>query len=63
MGGGFAGAILIRNTIDDGNYWNSVHIVDVILEKGKAMYGLTSTILLSVTPNDDEDNNGECASR
>ena len=46
----------MRNTIDDGNYWNSVHIVDVILEKGKAMYGLISTILLSVTPNDDKDN-------
>ena len=55
VGGGFAGAILIRNTIDDGNYWNSLHIMDVILEKGKAMYGLTSTILLLVTPNDDED--------
>ena len=55
-GTGFAGAILIRNSIDDENYWNSVHVVDVTLGKEKVTYSLTSTILLSVTPTIDEIN-------
>ena len=53
---GFAGAILIRNAIDDDNYWNSIHVVDVTQGKEKATYSLTSTILISVTPTIDEIN-------
>jgi len=54
-GAGFAGAILIRNKMDENNYWNSIHVVDVTMGKGKVCsYNLTSTILLSLTPNDEE---------
>ena len=55
-GSGFAGAILIRNKIDDNNYWNSIHVVDVTMGKGGKVcsYSLTSTVLLSLTPNDEE---------
>jgi capping protein beta len=56
-GADFVGSILIRNKIDDHNYWNSIHVVDVTMGKGKACsYDLTSTILLSITPNDEETN-------
>jgi capping protein (actin filament) muscle Z-line, beta len=58
-GVGFAGAILIRNAIDDDNYWNSVHVVDVTQGKEKARYSLTSTILLSVMPKIDNNDNKE----
>mmetsp|Transcript_43320 Transcript_43320/g.79285 ORF Transcript_43320/g.79285 Transcript_43320/m.79285 type:complete len:258 (-) Transcript_43320:101-874(-) len=48
---GFAGCFLIQNRVDDGNYWNSVHVVDVgRVQKGKCQYKLTTTLLLSITP-------------
>eukprot|EP00578_Thalassiosira_sp_NH16_P016007 CAMPEP_0181115802 /NCGR_PEP_ID=MMETSP1071-20121207/21620_1 /TAXON_ID=35127 /ORGANISM="Thalassiosira sp., Strain NH16" /LENGTH=326 /DNA_ID=CAMNT_0023200021 /DNA_START=181 /DNA_END=1161 /DNA_ORIENTATION=- len=49
---GFAGCFLIQNRVDDGNYWNSVHVVDAGRVDGRGMctYELTSTILISITP-------------
>lgn len=49
---GFAGCFLVRNQMDDGNYWNGIHVVDAgrTTLKGKCTYKLTSTILISITP-------------
>jgi capping protein beta len=48
---GFAGSFLIHNKVDDGSYWNSIHVVDVgNVQEGKCHYKLTSTILISITP-------------
>jgi capping protein beta len=52
---GFAGCFLIQNKVDDNNYWNSIHVVDVgQVQKGKCQYKLTSTLLLSITPSEEE---------
>ncbi|KAL7463762.1 hypothetical protein ACHAXS_004116 [Conticribra weissflogii] len=55
--GGFAGCFLIKNTLkNDGESvafgdWNSIHVVDVgIIDKGKCVYNITTTILLSLEP-------------
>eukprot|EP00584_Thalassiosira_punctigera_P001497 CAMPEP_0172534774 /NCGR_PEP_ID=MMETSP1067-20121228/7021_1 /TAXON_ID=265564 ORGANISM="Thalassiosira punctigera, Strain Tpunct2005C2" /NCGR_SAMPLE_ID=MMETSP1067 /ASSEMBLY_ACC=CAM_ASM_000444 /LENGTH=307 /DNA_ID=CAMNT_0013319607 /DNA_START=18 /DNA_END=942 /DNA_ORIENTATION=- len=48
---GFAGCFLIRNKVDEGNYWNSIHVVDVgRARKGRCTYNLTTTLLISITP-------------
>mmetsp|Transcript_18029 Transcript_18029/g.32619 ORF Transcript_18029/g.32619 Transcript_18029/m.32619 type:complete len:284 (+) Transcript_18029:49-900(+) len=48
---GFSGCFLIQNRVDEGNSWNSIHVVDVgRVSKGKCTYKLTTTLLLSVTP-------------
>lgn len=49
---GFCGAFLIQNKVNDGSYWNSIHVVDVGgIERGsRCEYKLTTTILISVTP-------------
>mmetsp|Transcript_22392 Transcript_22392/g.36852 ORF Transcript_22392/g.36852 Transcript_22392/m.36852 type:complete len:313 (+) Transcript_22392:49-987(+) len=50
---GFSGAFLIQNKVDNGSYWNSIHVVDVgRIERGSSMcvYRLTTTILISVSP-------------
>lgn len=51
-GKGFAGCFLIQNQIDDVNYWNSIHVVDVgaVQKGGKCQYTLTTTLLISVAP-------------
>ena len=47
---GFSGCFLVQNRLDDDNYWNSVHVVDVgPVHKGECTYKLTSTLLLSIT--------------
>ncbi|KAL7534127.1 hypothetical protein ACHAWF_004727 [Thalassiosira exigua] len=52
---GFAGCFLIRNQIDEGNYWNAIHVVDVgAASKGVCRYQLTTTILLSIAPSSPE---------
>ena len=52
---GFAGCFLIQNKVDDDNSWNSIHVVDVgKLQKGNCQYKLTSTLLLSITPSEEE---------
>ncbi|KAL7541410.1 hypothetical protein ACHAXR_010907 [Thalassiosira sp. AJA248-18] len=57
---GFAGCFLIQNRIDDENYWNSIHVIDVggqqqqQQQQGKCQYKLTTTLLLSITPSSDE---------
>ncbi len=55
--GGFAGCFLIKNTLkNDGESvafgdWNSIHVVDVgTIDKGKCVYNITTTILLSLEP-------------
>ena len=50
--GGFAGCFLVQNRVDDGNYWNSIHVVDAgrVDDEGKCRYELTTTLLLSITP-------------
>ena len=56
---GFAGCFLVQNRIDSGNYWNSIHVIDVgKVHNGKCTYRLTSTILLSVTPLSNNDEEG-----
>ena len=62
--GGFAGCFLIQNRTDDGNSWNSIHVIDVgnvQKNNGKCTYRLTSTILLSITPlsNNNHEEEGE----
>lgn len=54
---GFCGTFLIQNKVDDGSYWNSIHVVDVGgIEKGsRCEYKLTTTILISVTPSEEKD--------
>ena len=53
---GFSGAFLIQNKVDNGSYWNSIHVVDVgrIERGGMCQYRLTTTILISVSPSDSE---------
>ena len=52
-GAGFSGAFLIQNKVDDGSYWNSIHVVDVgKIEKGTCRYKLTTTILISISPSE-----------
>lgn len=53
---GFCGAFLIQNKVDDGSYWNSIHVVDVGgIERGsRCEYKLTTTILISVTPSEEK---------
>jgi len=52
---GFAGCFLIQNRANDENYWNSIHVVDVgQVKKGKCVYKLTTTLLLSITPSSEE---------
>eukprot|EP00984_Skeletonema_dohrnii_P016941 scaffold7619_cov87-Skeletonema_dohrnii-CCMP3373.AAC.1 len=53
---GFSGAFLIQNKVDNGSYWNSIHVVDVgrIERGGMCHYKLTTTILISVSPSDSE---------
>mmetsp|Transcript_31559 Transcript_31559/g.47181 ORF Transcript_31559/g.47181 Transcript_31559/m.47181 type:complete len:303 (-) Transcript_31559:40-948(-) len=53
---GFSGAFLIQNKVDNGSYWNSIHVVDVgRIERGSmCQYKLTTTILISVSPSDSE---------
>lgn len=54
-GKGFAGCFLVQNKVDEGNYWNSIHVVDVgDIKKGVCTYKLTTTILISVTPSSEE---------
>eukprot|EP00574_Skeletonema_japonicum_P011411 CAMPEP_0201714538 /NCGR_PEP_ID=MMETSP0593-20130828/977_1 /ASSEMBLY_ACC=CAM_ASM_000672 /TAXON_ID=267983 /ORGANISM="Skeletonema japonicum, Strain CCMP2506" /LENGTH=233 /DNA_ID=CAMNT_0048203825 /DNA_START=63 /DNA_END=761 /DNA_ORIENTATION=+ len=56
---GFSGAFLIQNKVDNGSYWNSIHVVDVgSIERGsgRCEYKLTTTILISVnTPSEKRD--------
>jgi len=54
----FAGVFLVRKSIDHEHsfvkegYWNSIHIVEVGgVTAGRALYKLTTTILLHMTPN------------
>ena len=51
---GFSGAFLIQNKVDNGSYWNSIHVVDVgrIEMGGMCHYKLTTTILISVSPSE-----------
>lgn len=58
---GFAGCFLVQNRIDSGNSWNSMHVIDVgnVRNNGKCTYRLTSTILLSVTPLSNNNEEGE----
>ncbi len=56
---GFSGAFLIQNKVENGSYWNSIHVVDVgrIETRGSrsmCQYKLTTTILISVTPSSSE---------
>ncbi len=59
--GGFCGAFLIQNKVDDGSYWNSIHVVDVGgIERGsRCEYKLTTTILISVTPSEEKNMESE----
>lgn len=42
---------MIQNQLDNGSYWNSIHVVDVgKVEKGVCRYKLTTTILISISP-------------
>eukprot|EP00581_Thalassiosira_minuscula_P008074 CAMPEP_0183705910 /NCGR_PEP_ID=MMETSP0737-20130205/2879_1 /TAXON_ID=385413 /ORGANISM="Thalassiosira miniscula, Strain CCMP1093" /LENGTH=295 /DNA_ID=CAMNT_0025933177 /DNA_START=114 /DNA_END=1001 /DNA_ORIENTATION=+ len=55
---GFAGCFLIQNRVDDGNYWNSIHVIDAgKIVNGMCKYQLTTTILLSITPETMPSNN------
>jgi len=52
---GFAGCFLIQNRVNDANYWNSIHVVDAgTVQNGNCTYKLTTTILLSVTPTEQQ---------
>lgn len=53
---GFAGCFLVQNALEGGNYWNSINVIDVGKVNNHAcIYKLTSTILLSISPSNEEE--------